>query len=370
MPNYATNRLILSGPADEIKRFQATCVRQQNDVASGEMSFDFDAITPMPAEIVATLDDNTDVASACAFEATGFRDWLSWSLARWGTKWNASSFAVLTAGPNLLDLTFDTAWSSPEPIFRAIAAQYPLLKGYALAADPMMDWALFGVIGHGDYGSTALEAAELSFLIDDCTLNAELSRISAYALVEEWTNITSSDRSGEPVRSAAIAATTAVKAALSAEVVVKLEFVATHRTHSESFADCGAEALDDGGPASLAFFTAENRCRTELDLELLEKLADTVRMEAISPSSHNSSLSDFSSMASKLAERCGEEELHAWAALAMYRPGVSLDLSDTASLRLGFAMYAGRLYAQAAAHLKHRASGLKLQAPAAAVSEA
>lgn len=366
MPNYATNRLILSGPANEIKRFQVTCIRRQDDADSDEASLDFKAITPMPAEISATMGNNTDAAHARALEATGFADWYAWTLAHWGTKWNASGFAILNAGSELLDLAFDTAWNSPEPIFQALAAQYPLLKGFALATDPMMDWSLLGVLNHGTYASTCLDAAELSFLINDCTLNPKLSQISADTLVREWTNIVSGNNPGGVTLSLAAAATSVVKAALPAEVVVKLEFAATHRAYAETFFESGADELDESTLADLAFFTAQDRCRSELDLELLEELADTMRGEALSATCQDAGHSDFSANAAWLVERYDEDELHAWAALAMYRPGISLIMGKTGCLQAGFTAYAGQLYDEAVAYLKDRAAGLRLRVTAAA----
>ncbi|MHC2017804.1 hypothetical protein [Methylobacterium sp. CM6247] len=370
MPNYIPNRLVLSGPVDEIRRFHITCIRQQADADSVEVSLDFDAIIPMPAEILATMGNYTDAARAHALKATGFDDWYSWAVARWGTKWNASSFAILNAGPELIDVAFDTAWNGPEPIFRALAAQYPLLKGFSLGADPMMDWANLGVFDHGTYASTCSDAAELSFLTNDCMFGLEPSRLSAHALVQEWTAITSGGSPDGPTLSMAAAATAAVKAAFSAEAVVKLEFAVTHQAYAESFSECDAGELDQEAAADLAFFTAQDRSRTGLDLRLLEELAGTMSVEAVSVSCRDAGRVNFSARAKRLAERCGDGELHAWAALAMYRPGVSLDMSDSESIRAGLITYAGRLYEEAVAYLNGRAPVLMLQAPDAAVQGA
>ncbi|MGH1591138.1 hypothetical protein ACRBEV_25645 [Methylobacterium phyllosphaerae] len=370
MPNYVTNRLILFGLAEEVARFKSTCIRQQRNDDLDEASFDFEALVPMPSEILATLDDDTEAAKAQALNATGFDNWYPWALASWGTKWNASFLAILNDECDLLDLTFDTAWSSPEPIFQALAAQYPRLKGYVLGADPMMDWSVFGMLDRGEYVSTYSDAAELSLLIEDCTFNPELSRVSAHALVQDWPNITSSSLAGQATLSPVAAATASMKAALPAEVVVKLEFAAAHRDHSAAFTYFNATELDDTTLPDLAFFTTHDRCRTELDLKLLEELADTVRAEALSISSRDAGLSGLQATAARLAERCGDEGLYSWAALAMYRPGVKLDMGDIGSLRAGFAGYAGRLYNEAVAHLTCRAAGLRQPLLTAAVQGA
>src|ERR1700712_1615164 len=110
MPNWAINRLILSGPAAEIERFQNSCIRSQRGDDSGEINLDFEAIVPMPLEIMTTLNDRSSAASASALAATGFDGWYSWRCAEWGSKWNAANLAILQAAPELVDLTFDTAW--------------------------------------------------------------------------------------------------------------------------------------------------------------------------------------------------------------------------------------------------------------------
>ena len=369
MPNWAINRLILSGPAAEIERFQTTCIRPQSNEETNEVSLDFEALIPMPAEITATLDDASDAARTRALDATGSKDWFSWRCAHWGVKWNAAHLSVLNAEPGLLDLAFDTDWNSPEPIFRALAAQYPQLKGYALGTDPAMEWSLFGVLAEGTYSSRCFDAAALGFLILDCTLTPELSQTSARALVQGWSSIMSSGQSTDTLTNLATAATEHVKAALPADVVVRLEF-AEHQACAEYLSDRDSDTIDSSAAADLSFFSAEDRSRTDLDRSLVEELVTTVRDEALLGSPLQSKSLSFASQAARLADRRPEEELRAWATLALFRPSVSLDMADTGTLRAGFAAYAGRLYEEAVAHLCHRAAGLTPRVPSAAVAGA
>jgi len=51
----------------------------------------------------------------------GVRDWYGWSTANWGTKWNAYNQEVREDG----DIKFETAWSTPEPVFAALSIKYP-----------------------------------------------------------------------------------------------------------------------------------------------------------------------------------------------------------------------------------------------------
>ncbi len=61
-------------------------------------------------------------------------DWYDWNVREWGTKWDASSveletdLSALDDGPNRsIRYRFETAWSIPEPIFRAMVEQHPEL---------------------------------------------------------------------------------------------------------------------------------------------------------------------------------------------------------------------------------------------------
>lgn len=363
------NRLILSGPAAEIERFQTTCLRPQRNEEPEDVSLDFEALIPMPPEITATLDDKSDTARYRALEATGSDNWFDWRYSQWGVKWNAAHLAILNAEPELLDLTFDTPWNSPEPIFHALAAQYPQLKGFALGTDPAMEWSLFGVLAHGTYCSRCFDAAALGFLILDCTLTPELSQTSARALVQGWDTIMSSGRHTGTLTNLAAVATQQVKTEIPADIVVRLEF-AEHHACAEYLLGCDTDTSDSSVAADLHFLSAEDRSRTDLDRSLIEELVAYVRDEALLGSPFTSGSLSFASQARQLVDRCPEEELRAWATVALFRPGVELDMGDAGTLRAGFAAYAGRLYAEATAHLNRRAAGLTLRVSTVAVAGA
>ena len=50
----------------------------------------------------------------------GFKDWYSWSIANWDTKWNAYS---TSSDDN--SITFDTAWSTPQTVIRKLSSMFP-----------------------------------------------------------------------------------------------------------------------------------------------------------------------------------------------------------------------------------------------------
>lgn len=52
--------------------------------------------------------------------ATGYYTWYEWNTDHWGTKWNA--YAIEDRGESIY---FETAWSFPEPVMRAIVEKLP-----------------------------------------------------------------------------------------------------------------------------------------------------------------------------------------------------------------------------------------------------
>lgn len=66
------------------------------------------------------------IAKRCNDE-TGYYDWYEWSVANWGTKWNAYEFEERARGDGTYVFRFETAWSFPEPVFRRLAEMYPAL---------------------------------------------------------------------------------------------------------------------------------------------------------------------------------------------------------------------------------------------------
>jgi hypothetical protein len=52
----------------------------------------------------------------------GHLDWYSWSIENWGTKWNAYE-----CKRDEYKITFETAWCTPVPIWKALTEKYPTI---------------------------------------------------------------------------------------------------------------------------------------------------------------------------------------------------------------------------------------------------
>lgn len=55
----------------------------------------------------------------------GYWNSLEWAVAKWGTKWNAFDVVAL---PSDRTIFFNTAWSAPIPIYKALAKKFPTHK--------------------------------------------------------------------------------------------------------------------------------------------------------------------------------------------------------------------------------------------------
>ena len=56
----------------------------------------------------------------------GYKDWYDWSIAKWGTKWNAYQTEI-----GKTYIKFDTAWSSPDSFFRVLSNYINFTVAYA-----------------------------------------------------------------------------------------------------------------------------------------------------------------------------------------------------------------------------------------------
>jgi Ferredoxin-like domain in Api92-like protein len=73
---------------------------------------------------------NEKMAHDLKFSGNG---WYDWNVREWGTKWDACDVSVDDPhkdgkGNASVSISFNTAWSIPEPVFQAMVAQHPTLS--------------------------------------------------------------------------------------------------------------------------------------------------------------------------------------------------------------------------------------------------
>ena len=168
MPNHVTNRIKLSGERSEINKLMEA-VKFDN---IGLGSIDFNKVIPMPDSLEiecgsstknglkaytdlvnlikssgqdtvteqseqAYLVLRTDISEKewtlgkQAYENIqkyGFSDWYDWSIANWGTKWNAYGYEHFNLSENSNTIYFLTAWSAPHPVMGKLSEMFPKVK--------------------------------------------------------------------------------------------------------------------------------------------------------------------------------------------------------------------------------------------------
>ena len=157
MPNWVTNKLSIRGTDNQIEQILSAIAEKENTDAISRSPIDFNNIIPMPAdlnvesgsrghqgleyiiglsksesreEVCKTWDsltqeekDNRLLFGAKYFTNTmryGFPTWYEWRTQNWGAKWNACN---ASKSGNII--FFGTAWSTPEPIIKALSVKYP-----------------------------------------------------------------------------------------------------------------------------------------------------------------------------------------------------------------------------------------------------
>lgn len=161
MPNHTTNRVRFMGDPTKVKELMKA-------VSTNESPFDFNNIIPMPETLncesgsygdfallyfhkidkpsILGFDEDMHKRATDFFSALdpkgeeylklknladtykknidnyGHKDWYSWRIANWGTKWNAYHFEHFEQQTD--EVTFDTAWASPLPIFFTLSEMY------------------------------------------------------------------------------------------------------------------------------------------------------------------------------------------------------------------------------------------------------
>lgn len=118
MPNHITTRIKITGDPEAVKR---VLNKIKND-EFGMGTIDFEKIIPMPKNI---FKGNLGVRE---WELYGNNNWYDWSVANWGTKWNAYGFDPNTDYSKEKELKFLTAWSAPHPVIAKLSEMFPSVK--------------------------------------------------------------------------------------------------------------------------------------------------------------------------------------------------------------------------------------------------
>lgn len=158
MPNWCENKLGVAGPFDEVGAFLSAfgfgnaAPKVSWNPDAPEVSF-FEKFLPTPEE---TLNESKET------DGVHMPDWYSWRIENWGTKWDVVRFSLETRffaadvdGPTqkvpmqVLEFSFDTAWSPPEAGIQAISLMYPNIKFFLYYIEPGMAFEGYSLFQNG-----------------------------------------------------------------------------------------------------------------------------------------------------------------------------------------------------------------------------
>ena len=186
MPNHITSQVEISGTKELIaKLIKDTKIKLDGDVDSNE--FDFNGIVKMPPELRNTASPtqvletqegvdaenkrhemswkNGQVSAITKVEADRRKDaygalnWYDWSIAHWGTKWNAYEVRYIAHTDTTLVLELQTAWGTPDVIWNTLEERGYTVKGVIFGE---MDG--FDYIGDGADVFEAYQNVEIEYV--------------------------------------------------------------------------------------------------------------------------------------------------------------------------------------------------------------
>lgn len=145
MPNWCFNELTVRGDADKVAKFK-------KKVQTKDSKLSFNKTVQMPVELRDTtsgyLGDEVEQKKleqkqADNIKKYGYPTWYEWSIANWGTKWDACEVELYGEDSDCLEYSFETAWSPPVAWLEETAKQYPELEFRMKYEEEGMDY--FGV---------------------------------------------------------------------------------------------------------------------------------------------------------------------------------------------------------------------------------
>jgi len=216
MPNWCYNNLVVRGTEDDVDAFVKEsdvecrgplsfygCVPMPDDlkVTSGSLEMGYDALygdyqrlldspwikkagVTNQEELVAFLEKEKPVAMEAAetykrnVDLYGYTTWYRWSIANWGTKWDAKSASVEKRFKGYVEYSFDTAWCPPEQWLLTTSEKHSRLHFVLQSRDEMMPECIFEAVIEGGQvlytDQLSFPEPELKTAVRETALNATI----------------------------------------------------------------------------------------------------------------------------------------------------------------------------------------------------
>ena len=149
MPNWCSGSLTVSGDAKDVAAFLAAAEVKFTTEGLSDVDGLLSKFMPVPdiltkihrgsRQIEGETFNNwietgegarglTDLELSMLEREHGATDWYDWSIAHWGTKWDADATVRWTKAPTDVRLVFDTAWAPPAVWVKYVSARFPRLS--------------------------------------------------------------------------------------------------------------------------------------------------------------------------------------------------------------------------------------------------
>lgn len=120
MPNWCNNTFELVAPKEKIQEFKSFL-----DEKNGKEWFDF--FLPCPQELKDVGDVSFNHTDEQLIEKYGHSDWYSWSVEKWGCKWNCDAndweVSEYSDTEQSINFWFDSPWGPPTELYKFISEQ-------------------------------------------------------------------------------------------------------------------------------------------------------------------------------------------------------------------------------------------------------
>lgn len=163
MPNWVYISVSISGDQEHLDAFVAKAITphpKSFDEATGKVvytdkpEFSFWNFVAPPKEAVES-GEYFGIHGYSEGKAQGDTpvNWYNWNNENWNTKWDANDIDLGSTIGGSLDITYNTAWSIPEPVMKAMVEQHPELT-FSFSCEEEQGWG-------ADYSGTDGELVEV-----------------------------------------------------------------------------------------------------------------------------------------------------------------------------------------------------------------
>ena len=149
MPNWCRNRVTVFGKEEDISKISDIFSDTKSIFNRIIQSPDWKRLPNEKGEFPKLEQMKNPKTGEVMWETYNFPDgknddrWYHWNIQNWGTKWDvtADSVEIELEDSEMLEVSFDTAWSPPEPICKRLREMFPESSFSWFYNEPGMEFA-------------------------------------------------------------------------------------------------------------------------------------------------------------------------------------------------------------------------------------